>query len=384
MTLATICSNVARDLGIDDPPTPLWGSKLPTARRLIAQSRRAAFALHRRALWTNTIIEHTFTATGVSDYALPADFFRLVNDTVWERSRYWAMRGALSPQAWQLYRSSIYGRATMWRRYRIRVPSGEGSGQPTMFSIDPAVASTDQTSSFVFEYQSGWYIQTAGGPMAVDWTGDNDRCILGENLVELDAIWRMLRRIGLAYDEEKDEAERQIDKAVARDGGTQTLNLVPAVKRDDFIGQYSLGAFPPVPPPPAMQQMPPLPPEIAARIAPFEQPQPPPDWLGRPPPFRPGPGPASAPAAPLTAEEMAAQLAARASAPALSTEVRAAPAVRSGRPVEPQRPTLVQVPQGVPRTLSETPRVPPVIRIGVRPLIGVIPEPQLPPGTLGI
>jgi hypothetical protein len=62
----------------------------------------------------------------------------------------------------------------------------------------------------------------------------------------------------------------------------------------------------------------------------------------------------------------------------------------------------VQVPQGVPRPappLLQPPRPmpqppspapqpppppPPLIRLGVRPLFGVTPEPQLPPGTLGI
>jgi hypothetical protein len=385
MSLATICQNVAQDLGIDEPPTPIWGSKLPSARRLIAQARRAAYWIHRKALWSNMIIEHDFSATGVSDYPLPPDFFRLVNDTVWERSRYWAMRGALSPQQWQLYKSSIYGRATMWRRFRIHVPAGEAVGAASTFSVDPPISTLDHTSKFVFEYQSLWPIQQPGGAMVADWTGDGDVCILGDGLVEHDTRWRMLRRLGLDYSEEKDEAERVIDMAVARDGGTATLNLVPAYKRDDFIGQYSLGAFPPVPAPtPApLPAGAPLPPDIAARITPFERPEPPPGWLGQPPPLRPGPGPARLLVPVATAEEVAAELVARSSALAPSTEAPAAPAVRSGRPMQPSR-TVVQVPPGMPAPSPPAPPPVPVIRIGTRPLIGGAPPQQLPPGTMGI
>src|SRR5262249_53289525 len=138
MTLASICINVANDLGIDDPrPGPIWGSRNPGARRLIAQARRALWDLARRAQWAQTIIEYEFTAQGTSDYQLPADFLRIINDTVWERTRWWAMRGALSPQQWQRFRSSIYGRATVWRRWRIRIPTGEAAGGPPGFSTAP-------------------------------------------------------------------------------------------------------------------------------------------------------------------------------------------------------------------------------------------------------
>jgi hypothetical protein len=252
MTLLSLCQNVAYDLGVNAPVAPLFGSKVPVAQRLFAQARRAAQSVYRRAPWVALTIEYTFTADGVSDYPLPGDFGRMINDTLWERSRYWALRGSMSPQQWQRYKSSIYGRATIWRRWRIRVPSGDGAGTPATFSIDPPIPATDFTSSFVFEYVSkNWCVsQAAGQPqtMASDWTSDNDTAVIDEWLIELETRWRMMRRLGFAYDEDQDEANREIDKAIARDGGTATLDMVPAYKRDDFIGQYTLGAFPPVPP----------------------------------------------------------------------------------------------------------------------------------------
>jgi hypothetical protein len=254
MTLRTICTNVALDLGVAVPLPPIYGSSVPAAQRLFAQARRAAQALHRRANWSALVVEHTFTATGSSDFALPDDFAWLVADTVWERSRYWQMRGAMSAQEWQRYKSSIYGRSTIWRRWRVRLPSGASAGAPTTFSIDPPVSGVDTTSKFVFEYVSkNWCVSLPPGglpEMTDEWTGDSDQAVLDEWLIELGTRWRTAHRLGLAYDEEKDEAEREEDKAIARDAGTAILNLVPSSRRDDFIGQYTLGAFPPASPPP--------------------------------------------------------------------------------------------------------------------------------------
>jgi hypothetical protein len=285
MSLQSICLNVVDDLGIDIPATPLWGSKQPTARRVIAQARRAHWELLRRTAWAATVVEHEFTANGQSNYPFPPDFYKIINDTVWERTRYWQMRGALSPQQWQLYRSSIYGRATLWRRWRVRVPEGQAVGSAAVFEVDPRVAATDTTSKFVYEYQSAWAIRQGGsGTMVPDWTGDSDVSLLDESLVELGTRWRMARRIGLAYDEEKDEYERAVDRQVARDGGTASLSLVPWSRWDDWIGQYTLAAFPPVgpgsgqsPAGPAgssssLGPLPQLPPEVAAAIARYELP----------------------------------------------------------------------------------------------------------------
>jgi hypothetical protein len=95
--------------------------------------------------------------------------------------------------------------------------------------------------------------------MSNDWTSDNDESVFDEWLLELDTRWRVLRRLGLAYDDEQDEAEREIDKAVARNAGSAILDLVPANYRDDFIGQYTLTAFPPAPAAPGSEQVGPQP-----------------------------------------------------------------------------------------------------------------------------
>lgn len=163
---------------------------------------------------------------GQSDYPLPSDFERAIDNTFWDRSRYWSMRGPQSPQQWQIYKSSVIGRASIQRRYRFRsIRNGTGSPVGQYLSIDPLPL--DNGSQLVFEYVSnGWCESIAGVPQN-QWQADTDTGILDEYLLKLSLKYRLLRRLGLSYSEELDEYERQVDKAVAQDGGSATLDMTP-------------------------------------------------------------------------------------------------------------------------------------------------------------
>jgi hypothetical protein len=377
MSLLSLCQNAADNLGVSKPAT-IIGNTSPAAQRFLQAARREAINLYRRADWSALVTEYVFIANGGSDYQLPFDFDHMIDDTLWDRTRFWRMRGAMSPQQWQLYKSSIIGRATIERRWRIRVPSGALAGgggvglknsssgnvitdatvtaPPMVFSIDPLIGSSDITSEFVFEYVSKHWcvsgtnffidqvvsmpsgsvfptqrpnfsladilpvptginyaigdqfnitnnpaavlpatcivtgitntgaISTAevlspgnftsnftGGPGGsaaattitgigsgatfilnfqngagqADWMADTDTSLIDENLIELGVIWRIARRLGLAYDEERDEYETQVRLAIARDGGSAILNLAP-YDRLTLVGPYNVqeGNFP--------------------------------------------------------------------------------------------------------------------------------------------
>lgn len=333
MTLLSICTNAANNVGVAAPGS-IFGNNDPGARRLLQMARRTGISLMKRANWTALTVEHVFVANGTSSYTLPADFRSLINDTMWDRTRFWKMRGAMSPQQWQLYKSSIIGRATIERRWRLRLPSGDAAGATVDFQIDPDVGTADHTSIFVYEYVSNSWARSAtnksiisvtpaasgsgyllgdtlplqggtstvgaqvlvtkvsegvpllndqrqqlyaddgvtplytvqpggileaevivagvysvlpGSPCAVsggtgldatflfssagagqsDWAADSDFSVLDEDLIELGVTWRLLARLGMSYAEERDEYDREVDKAVARDGGTMTLDLAP-------------------------------------------------------------------------------------------------------------------------------------------------------------
>lgn len=175
----------------------------------------------------------TFAITfGQSDYPVPADFERPTDNTFWDRSRFWSMRGPQSPQQWQLYKSSVIGRASIQRRYRFREIGGA-----LKLSIDPVP--TENGSQLVFEYTSTAWCKNSTGTPQNQWQADTDTGIISEYLMRLGIRWRALRRLGLSFQAELDEYERQVDKAVASDGGGAILNLTPADSLS-LIGPWNL------------------------------------------------------------------------------------------------------------------------------------------------
>jgi hypothetical protein len=169
---------------------------------------------------------------GQSDYALPSDFQRLIDNTLWDRSRFWSMRGPQSPQQWQLYKSSVIGRASIQRRFRFR-----NVGGTNVISIDPVP--TDNGSALVLEYVSNAWCKSSGGSVQSAWAADTDAGILDEYLIKLGLRWRVLRRLGMSYSDELDEYERAVAKAVAHDGGAAILDLAPA-DRLSLLGPWNL------------------------------------------------------------------------------------------------------------------------------------------------
>ncbi len=240
MSLLTICQAAILNIGVENAPVldAVVDNDTPMARRIFQMARRAGESLAKKANWTSLVVEHVFTASGQTMFVLPSDFRSMVNDTLWDRSRYWALRGALSPQQWQVYKSSIIGTATIEQRWRIRIPSGLGAGTAAEFQIDPNIAATDN-STFVFEYVSNNWCESATGTPQPQWAHDTDVALLDEDLIELGVIWRLMRRLGLSYEEEREEYEREVDKAVARDGGTATISIVPN-PRLILVGPYNI------------------------------------------------------------------------------------------------------------------------------------------------
>jgi hypothetical protein len=180
----------------------------------------------------NKVATQTGAATvsfGQSDYALPADFQRSVDNTFWDRSRFWAMRGPQSPQQWQLYKSSVIGRATIQRRFRFRganvIFGDSGVAGTPVLSIDPVPF--DNGAQLVFEYVSNGWCQSPTGSLQNQWMADNDTGVLDEYLLQLGLLWRFLKRLGLAFGDELDEYEAEVDKAVAVDGASAILDMTP-------------------------------------------------------------------------------------------------------------------------------------------------------------
>jgi hypothetical protein len=222
-----VISGLASTAGIAALTWYGFGSGVPN-NAIVASTTVSSVTLNVAA---TTLGAGSFTF-GKSDYPLPSDFQRPLDNTMWDRSRFWSMRGPQSPQQWQLYKSSVIGRASIQRRFRFRQIGGN-----TVFSIDPVP--TDNNSALVFEYVSNAWCQSASGTPQSLWAADTDIGILDEDLLMLGTRWRVFQRLGFAYNEELDEYEREVSKAVSRDGGAAILDLTPP-NRLTLLGPWNL------------------------------------------------------------------------------------------------------------------------------------------------
>lgn len=235
MSLLTVAQAVAEEVGLPTPGS-IIGSSDRTAKQLLRLINRSGRLLAKKN-WAILQKENTFqTVNGTAAYSLPSDFERLLDSTVWDRDAYWSLRGPLSPAQWQVFKSGLVANSTVRSRFRIKPDT-----RVNKFYLDPTPSSA---VDMVFEYASDQWVKdnlNAGGKSA--YAVDTDIAILSEELIEMDAIWRLLSRKGFAYEEEYNEAQRQIDRAFAEDGGAVSLDMGGPVRAADLRMNLPEGGF---------------------------------------------------------------------------------------------------------------------------------------------
>lgn len=230
MTLLNIITNVGNEVGFAVPATVV-GSADETAIQMLALANKGGKQLAKRGKgiggWAVLQTEHTFTTTdGTAEYALPSDYDFLIDDTLWDRTNFWKLKGPVSPQEWQRIKSGVLASSTGPRR-RVRIRKSASSNTKAIF-VDPTPATTGDT--LVFEYVSNFWCQSTGGTGQTAWAADADTGILDEYLLELDLKWRFAKAKGLEWGEDQRELELDLSQALARDGGSPVLNLAGSDK----------------------------------------------------------------------------------------------------------------------------------------------------------
>jgi hypothetical protein len=211
LSALTIAQAVARDSGFSVPAT-LVGNSDDTASMLLALLNKSGKAL---AGYSWQVLQKEGTVTTVAStpsYALPADYGWIENNTLWDRTNLWKDRGSLTPSEWQAYKSGI---ASTTPRSRFRVKLGR-------LYIDPTPSSV---VTLAYEYVSNQWCWDGVSAYANNFVTDNYVSLIDEYLLELDVTWRFLARKGMAYAEEKAEADDQIWTALGQDVPKGPVNL---------------------------------------------------------------------------------------------------------------------------------------------------------------
>ena len=217
MSLLTVAQTVAEEVGLPSPSAVI-GNSSKQVKQLLRLINRSGKSLAKKN-WTVLQKEHTFsTVASTASYSFPSDFERFLDQTSWDRTSYWALRGPLTPREWQIKKSGLVASATLRSNFRVKADT-----RVNKYFVDPTPSSI---VSMVFEYVSDQWVKDSGNTTGkAAYAVDTDVALISEELIELDTIWRILARKGFAYQEEKDEAEAQIARAFAEDAGAQVLDF---------------------------------------------------------------------------------------------------------------------------------------------------------------
>ncbi len=199
-------------------PTSLLAQTDPAILQLIHLFYEVGRDLVSRKCWPQLKRTHTFTTSGVDDYALPSDFYCSLLDTAWDTTNRWKLRG---PQTDAGYQNLKWGYAPIstWSSYRIF-----GRDTTSQFQVVP----TPGVVNMQFDYVSNAWIlnppTTWGTTITLDTATvafDDDLMLLG-----LSAKWMMNK--GLDASQYQADYEKLISLANARWNGSFKTMLSPS------------------------------------------------------------------------------------------------------------------------------------------------------------
>lgn len=165
--------------------------------------------------WTKITKQTTFTtvAAEIQTSAVPSDFARFCDQSMWDRTQDRPVWGPLTPQQWQQEKAGPTF-TTMYYGFRIR-------GNDFLMTPTPTAGDT-----IAYEYVSNKYVYASGDttPTKTAFTVDTDTSIFDETLMTRGLRWRFLRAKGLSYSQEYEEWVTLLQRFAARDGGMPKLS----------------------------------------------------------------------------------------------------------------------------------------------------------------
>ena len=215
MSLLSIVQTVTAQLSLATPSVVV-GSTDRQVQQLLAVANEEGHALARRHEWQVLTEEFTFvtTAAAVQVGAIPADFDHWRPNTFFNRSTRRPITGPITPRQWQWIQAQpVY--STVYLAFRER------GGQFLFAPVPPA------GQAIYGEYISVNWCKSVAAVAQAAWVADTDTAYLDETVIQLGVRWRFLKAKGLDYAEDMETYERELEKVMARDGGSSMLSMSP-------------------------------------------------------------------------------------------------------------------------------------------------------------
>src|SRR3990167_652886 len=226
-TLLEIVNVVLPEIGLPQVTTVV-GNTNQTARLALSLANREGKSLAKKD-WRILVKRNVITTASSADsYSLPTDFDRFIHNTEWNSSTQDRMFGPVSDDYWQADLSGLTI-VTIEDRWQLRA-----DGNNNRVFIRPVPTSSENLTFF---YAANSWCRSQGGQRQSTFTADTDVLLLNDMVFELGLKWRMLQAQKREYQVELAEYTIELKKALARDGGMQTLRILGPVEEPDFTGR---------------------------------------------------------------------------------------------------------------------------------------------------
>lgn len=229
-TAGVIINRVAAEVGLT-PVTDPYSSADASFIQMTHLLNTAGDELAVLYDWQNLRRVHNITTTAVdtgTDYALPTDFMRIVNNTAWNRTSDLPMYGPLSAQEWQ----ALKGRDVsdiINLGWRIT------DGQFQIYPNTPVGIIAD----IFFEYASNcWAVASDGTTYKNEATVTSDQILFDRVLISRYLKLKYLSARGLDATGAQDDFNQMFDMLTGQDKGAGTLSAGVGTSTYPFINAY--------------------------------------------------------------------------------------------------------------------------------------------------
>lgn len=219
MSLLTIVQDACRDLSLP-VLTSVVGNSTGHAPLMLRVAKEELNSLATRHSWQRLIKENTFSATATSAQvtasAIPSDFDRMVNESMFNRTTRRHVWGPLDSVQWQYVQASLV--TLVDPSFRIRGGTIHITPTPT------------SGNTIAYEYISLNKARTSASAEQENWAADADTSVFKEEIVTLGVVWRYRRAKGFAFNADQEEYERRVAEAIMRDGTRSRITTDPAIR----------------------------------------------------------------------------------------------------------------------------------------------------------
>lgn len=217
MSLLTLIQDVSKLIGLESP-TAVTTSQDKRVLELLVMANATGEELSTRYEWQELIRQASFTCTGtiaqgtIDSSTIASGFGRIVDDTFWNFTTREKIEGPVTFQEWQSDRAS-----------GIVSPPYKSILIDNVLYVGPVAPAAGGTLGF-FYVLNGW-CRSSGGTVQTAFAADTDTTLIPERLFKYDLVWRWKQSKGLAYSEDMETAEREIEKYIGQNTGRRVLYI---------------------------------------------------------------------------------------------------------------------------------------------------------------